>query len=426
MLRENDGRGATGNGGHTAPAMPSKGLRHKRCFPRQEGRESDGRELLSKRSSPMNLFPNLRWIPLCLFLLSQASPSLAAADESELKVPEKSQEDSVIREAVNSSLGRMRHANKEEREKALRELQSKLSSRWNADHVRAQPATRRIVAQELIRLYKESNEKDFSTPAVRQRILQTITLHGDDVVAKQFVLKILDKGTAIERREVLAVLGTGTVSGDDVYDKLEDMFRRGALDRSGRATMLARVSRQRALPEVLKEIKTTRDPQIFIYASRTLQDTYRRPEDYGLTLPKLVELGLQKRGSYKGGNGLFWINSSLLGTYLETAEGQDLRTALEVLVSDMALCKPVIVPSLISRLDTREASARVLIAKALQMAIEDTRTDSQVVTRALSSALEKESDVQARQALADAVKRVAAFGEERARAEQQANPGQRQ
>lgn len=295
-----------------------------------------------------------------------------------------------IKERLDRNIPRLK--NKAQRESALNELHQELMKAANSEQKYPQGEERKQLSRELVNLYRQTKDKDFSHPSIRRRLIYDIVRYGDNETAKPFAINLLENGTAEERTEVLRVVGApGGVGGAEIYDKVADLANRGVIPKDGRASVLARIDKQRALPEILNDIESAQDKLQFISSARTLQNLYRQPENFKRVLPRLKALGLDKRGSFRGGNGLFWIDAALLTNYVESAKGQELVLALEIINADSTLCAPGAVPTLIKKLSEADPRTRGLAATALGKAAEDTRSDMASIKAALNTALQKES-----------------------------------
>lgn len=318
--------------------------------------------------------------------------------------------DSEIQKHLDKHLPGLRSKNRGTREAAIRELHQELMKAANLQHKYPQGAARKQLSQDLVNLYRQTKDKDYSHPSIRRGLIYDIVRYGDDVVAKPFVLNLLESGSTEERGEVLRVIGApGGVGGGEVYDKVADLAKRGIVNKESRTTLLARIDKERALPEILNDIDSAQDKMQFISSARTLQNLYQRPDDFKRMLPRLKTLGLDKRGSFKGGNGLFWVDANLLTRYIETAKGADLILALETMTADSTLCAPAAVPALTNKLKEADPKARALAATALGKAAEDTRVDIKGIKAALKEALGKESVVSTADSMKSALNYIDLF-----------------
>lgn len=318
--------------------------------------------------------------------------------------------DLEIQKYLDKNLPRLRNMSRQKREDALVELHEELMTAANIRNEYPQGELRKRLTQELIRLYRQTKDRDFSHRSIRLRLIYEIVRYGDDEAGKSFVLGLLETGSNAERSEIFKGLGSpGGIGGDAVYNKIADLAKRGIIKQEIRTALLARVDKNRALVELLSEIDSVQDKAQFLSSARTLQNRYRRPQDYKRIFPRLKTFGLHQRGSFKGGNGLFWIDAELLTSYIDTAKGPDLILALEIMTADSTLCAPAAVPVLITKLRADEAQVRAYAATALGKAVEDTRVDSKIVKAALKNALGKEVNQQSAEAMNGALAYINIF-----------------
>lgn len=309
-----------------------------------------------------------------------------------------------IRAIVDKEILRLR-ASPKEREEALKTLNTEL---MNDGRAPIQPATRKKLSQELVRLYTQTKDADFSHPSIRRGLIYNVVRYGDNDSGKPFILRILDRGTEGERTEALRVLGApGGVSGPEIYDKVEELAQRGLVSQESKATYLARIDKDRARPKILSELSSTGNKRVFVYNARALQDYYRRPEDFKRIIPRLIQFGLAKKGSFDGkSNGLFWIDATLLASYVDTAEGEDLRVVLELMTQYSPLIKPASVPTITRKLENAAPRIRVLAAQGLETAANYNLEDVAGIKASLRAAADKEQDAVTKTALQESLMRI--------------------
>lgn len=312
-----------------------------------------------------------------------------------------------IRTVVDKQLPRLR-ATRKEREEAIKILDGELMAAWNSGRMRMPAATRKNLSEELTDLYVRTKDADFSHPAIRRGLIYNVVRYGDNEVGKPFILRILDRGTEGERTEALRALGApGGISGPEIYTKVEELARRGVIKQEAKTTYLARIDKARALPQILNEISSTSDKRVFLYNAWALQDYYKRPEDFKKTIPRIKHFGLAKKGSFDGkSNGLFWIDAKLLAAYVDTAQGEDLRLALELMNQHSALIRPTSVPALSKQLDAADRRIRILVGQALETAADYTLEDASGIKALLRGAVDKEQDAEVKRLLQDSVSRI--------------------
>ena len=293
----------------------------------------------------------------------------------------------------------------EDRLKALVSLDGSLRRLANR---RAHPRmdSRRRLAKELMRLYEKASADSTQGSRIRDTIAQMLTSYGDDTIARPAILNILDHGTKIQRDRVLATLGTpGALSGPEFYSKIDELVAKGSIKESHRTTFLARIDKEKALPEILKVLKVSNDKESVLYAAWALQDYYQRPGDFALILRRVKEVGLDK--SYdKRGDGLFWVNRELFSKYIAEASGDDLTLALDLVGRHAALRSTSGIPMLEKKLDDADPRVRELAAKALAESSASARANWTSMAERLRVALAKEQTPSVRLAMEDAIRRI--------------------
>jgi hypothetical protein len=322
--------------------------------------------------------------------------------------------DSEIRKLLAATLPQLRSTELKNQEAAVREIHEKLAIAANTRDAYPHGDEQRRLSEELVRIFKQTRNSDFSDPGVRLGIIYDLARYGDNDVAKPLILSILDRGKKEERAEALRGIGSpGGISGDDLYEKIVELARRGVITNEAKMTYLSRVDKNRALEKILDEIRSTKDRRAFLYAAWTLQDSYHRPSDFKEILPRLKELGLTKDKSFDGKSaGLFWINTDLLAAYVDIAKGNDLKLALGMMAQYGSLTRPSSAPALMRQLKNPDPEVRVLAAQALEKVMGRSHADRKTINAALKSALQNEKDPQAKISIQDVILRITRANQE--------------
>lgn len=332
-------------------------------------------------------------------VMAKDKPSVSANQEAT---------DPEIQQALVNNLSKFRSSDRKSRENAVRELHEKLAVAANTRNSYPRGEARKKLSQEFVQLFTHTNDKDFSDPSLRLGLIYDLARYGDNEVAKPLILRILDRGSKEQRAEALRGIGsTGGVSGDDLYAKIEDLARRKIITDQAKTTYLARIDKERALIKILVELRSTSDKRKFLYSAWTLQDNYGRPTDFKEILPRLKELGLTERRSFDGkSDGLFWINADLLAAYIDIAQGGDLKLALGMMAQHGSLTSSAGAPALMRRLEHAEPEIRVLAAQALVKVMGRSSADKKAINAALTMALQKEVNPQAKKSIQDATNKI--------------------
>lgn len=316
-------------------------------------------------------------------------------------------EDSGIQAVINKRLPKLTGTDKKAREAALTELDSELQKTNILERRFPGPKARVQLSRELITIYNNTTDADFTDPQVRKDIIRLLADNGDKDVVKPFALKLLDRGSDAERKELVTYLGMRTpLTGDEYYDKVVELVGKGVLPQKMKDGLLARLNKDRALPEVEKDLDSAQDKEQFLAAARILQNYYRRPEDFKRFLPRIKEFGLDKPNSYAGGDGIFWIDPEVYAAYINSAAGSDLRLALELLVRDSTLVRRGSLSILVSKLDNGDPAIRILVANSLRGLAGWTPDNNADILDILKTASSHEPDPHVKIAMDAVVKKI--------------------
>ena len=323
-------------------------------------------------------------------------------------------EDSEIQAVINKRLPKLTGTDKKAREAALTELDSELQKTSILERRFPGPKARVQLSRELIAIYNNTTDADFTGPQVRKDIIRMLADNGDKDVVKPFALKLLDRGSDAERKELVTYLGMRTpLTGDEYYDKVVELANKGVLEQKSKDALLASLNKDRALPEITKDVDSAQDKTQFLYAAWALQDYYHRPEDFRRILPRIKEFGLDKPNSFAGGDGIFWIDDKLFEAYIDEARGKDLRLALELMSQHPTLCPPPSASMLASKLRDESPEIRLLAARALAHVSGYTLGNPSEIAAFLKSAFDRESVPANRAALERLMSEVETRGRDR-------------
>lgn len=315
-------------------------------------------------------------------------------------------EDQGIKAAIDRNLSDLRSSDKQKRELAISRIHRDLPLAVGKKHRLPRMETSRKLSEELVNAYAHPPAKDPYSPVARRNIIQTIALYGDDEVAKTFILRLLEKGSADERGAALAVVGVLGVTGADIYDKIQDLAKRRIIKPEERTTLLVRVNKERALPEVLKEVASSRDKKLVLYSAWALQEYYRKPEYYSVILPRLRELDFGKPGTFKNTNGLFWMRADLFAQYVDSAQGTELQLALQFMLAHEEVRNPSSTPALVRKLKNDDPEIRIIAAQILAREAEWSQDESEKIKGPLREALEIEQDAVVKKSLNDSMAQI--------------------
>lgn len=331
--------------------------------------------------------------------------------------PQGEREDPEIEQAVRKNLPVIEVGSGEERKKAIHDLRENLMRRgWHKASPKS--ASRKQLSRSLLAAFKKMEEsKENQGP--KGEIVEVLVRYGDNETAKEPILRILDDGPEYLRQRVLANFSARTgLSGDDLFTKVDELHKKGSIDLFQKLASQRSLDEARTLPEVQRIVREAKDKRTFKEVAEILQ-SYERPEAMRDILPRLKELGLDKKYDSRG-DGLFWIDSRLLAAFMESAEGNDLIQALEFLEMERGpqiFCLPVIVKrNLIQHADKR---IRKLAARQLREGASGWTINPNEMERIIAAQLAAESDLEIRQILEDGKLRIEGTRRARERLEKQ-------
>lgn len=294
---------------------------------------------------------------------------------------------------IQEYLPRLDNGTRAECDKAFGELEQKLSFAYNKDNFPTDENKQKL-SLGLIKYYGR-NILFRSTP--RNLIVEALAKYGDNQHAKPFILNVLDGSDAGEQDSALRMLGApGGVNGPEFFGKVKQLAVKRKIKSQAIPTFLIRANKELALPGILEDLRTTKDKETFIYTAWPLQDYYRDPDNYRYIVPRLKEFGLVSDGilnnkSFRGGNGIGWIDADMFSQYIEKAPQSEAKEAFGIMVLEGLLCKPSTVPMLMRMLQHQDPVMRLYAAQGLRKASGYSLSDKSIYAN-LKSALASEAD----------------------------------
>lgn len=209
-------------------------------------------------------------------------------------------------------------------------FESRVLSYWN-NGMRYTSQTTRNIAIRLIRLFDQLDDSGINQ-ANKTRIIEIIGVTDNSQEARDFFKDIIENGTDKNQRMALLRITPTGVSGDDIYNKVNDLVRQGRLKRGDALGPLKRASPDRAIREISDFVKTASDLDEFIGAGRLLS-SYNRAELMEPVVVRYEEMRKKWKGDYRN-NPAYAVKTKLLVELAGLKEGAQLKTVLEMLNQD--------------------------------------------------------------------------------------------
>lgn len=309
---------------------------------------------------------------------------------------------------IQEYIPRLQRGTRAMRDKAFGELSQKLMFAYNKGNFPTDDNKQKL-SLGLIKFY-ESNVIVRSIP--RNRIVEALAKYGDNQYAKPFILNVLDGSDASEQDAALRMLGApGGVSGPEFFGKVKQLAANRKIESRAIPTFLIRANKEMALPGILEDLRATQDKETFIYTAWPLQDYYRDPDNYRYIVPRLKEFGLASDGilsnkSFRGGNGIGWIDADMFSQYIEKAPQAEAKEAFGIMVLEGLLCKPSTVPMLMRMLKHPDPVMRLYAAQGLHKAAGYSQSDMKLIKDNLKTAIEVEKSEPTKKAIAGELKAI--------------------
>lgn len=161
--------------------------------------------------------------------------------------------------------------------------------------------------------------------------LEVAARYGNNRAVKDFLARILQKGTKDEKRALLTELAwSESLRGDqEIFHLLKGMYQRETGKRSPILAAMRRIDAGRTLPMVLADLDTTRDPEALVSLGGIVC-AYDRLDLTERVLGKVREFSRRGSGGARVDPSLAVYPEQFL-KYLVVAEGEKLALALGVL-----------------------------------------------------------------------------------------------
>lgn len=183
-------------------------------------------------------------------------------------------------------------------------------------------AVRRDITVKLTGIYRKLDD-ELTNSANKKRIIEIIGAKDNSAEAHQFFMTVLEDGPAEYREHALGSICH--IQGDDIYDKVKDLMRRGVVDPNKYYYAVVAANRGRALPEILETIRTTDNPKTFTLMGKILGD-YR---DVDL-MDTVIDRYPHFTGNVKVGEPAEAISSDMLCKYMSVRDGDRFRIAMGI------------------------------------------------------------------------------------------------
>ena len=216
---------------------------------------------------------------------------------------------------------------------AIKALSDQLLNNWNRK-VYVSTDTTRNVTVKLAAIFSGLND-EVTNQANKLRIIETIGVSDNGMEAHDFILSIMDSGTRQQREMALRSVCSIGVRGDDVYQKIKELVKKGIVKEEDSFEPLQRVDPKKALPEIQKFLLTTKNVKHFVKIGLVLSD-YQNPDlldvlverqgEFKTEQPKTAQASIDSMEPEDA------IGSKDLKRYIEIREGKNVRLALAILL----------------------------------------------------------------------------------------------
>jgi len=215
---------------------------------------------------------------------------------------------------------------------SIRKLGTQLQNNRNMK-VYMSSATTANVAEKLIQVF-DSIDDQGTNAANKLRIIEVVGFSDNSLASRKFIMGIVDSGTTKHREMALWSLSPKGVHGEDVYQKIKDNVKKGAIREEDSFLPLQRADKVKAMPEMRKFLSTTKDLRSFIKVGMLLCDyqdpalidvLVERQGDFKVAVPASADTAIEHREPAEA------INSNMLKKYVDINEGEKLAQALQIL-----------------------------------------------------------------------------------------------
>jgi len=216
---------------------------------------------------------------------------------------------------------------------AIKTLSDQLLNNWNRK-VYVSPDTTRNVTVKLIAIFNGLNDEG-TNQANKLRIIEAIGVSDNSVEAHNFILSVMDNGASKQREMALRSVCSIGVRGDDVYQKIKELVKKGIVKEEDSFEPLQRVDAKKALPEIQKFLLTTKNVKHFVKIGLVLSDyqdpnlldvLVERQSEFKAEQPKTAQAAIDAMQPEDA------IGSKDLKKYIEIREGKKVKLALALLL----------------------------------------------------------------------------------------------
>lgn len=255
------------------------------------------------------------------------------------------------------------------------------------------PEDRRQITKRWIKIFYAIDESP-TNMANKERIMEIIGFSDNSPEAHEFFLKVMDSESERYREMAMWGIRRRGLHGDDLYDKLSELERKGKISRIRSLQRKADANPPRALEEMKAILRTTKDLDEFSTVGVNLpEDIGETPEVLDLIIDRYIEL---KKDPATAARAAGAVNRAVeykrLWRYIALRDGWRLQTALE-LMRERGVCGPDDLPLLESRLKDRDMRTREAVADFLCSQVERKNLGRQSVQALLRAAAAAETDV---------------------------------
>lgn len=190
------------------------------------------------------------------------------------------------------------------------------------------PETTRNISVRLIRVFRQLDNTDIGE-ANKERIISIIGVIDNSRESRDFFIDILENGSARTRKMALFSIWPRGVRGDEIYDKIQALVKKGKVGQAAALDPLKRANPERAIKDIQEYIRNTEDVGGFKGAGQLLSE-YKRIDLMDVVLDRYEEMSEKWAGHFRD-NPARAIKKGLLIQLAAAKEDAALKTVLEML-----------------------------------------------------------------------------------------------
>lgn len=300
---------------------------------------------------------------------------------------------------IEEMVSQAESSRKDDRAETLRLLEEHFRK---AAHQNVAIENRAEVGRRLSKVLKGLDLKDPVDVLAAKSAIVIITRFGTIEDAREVAFGALDGGPDELRRTALrALVAPGQpIPKTEVVGKLRDAQSRGIIRPDQFYLTLHRLDPKGFHEEIRQAARATQRKEDFV-ALAPLVQAGDDATSFDELLSRVEELGLKERFDDRG-NGLFWIDKSMLAKAVSRTNGEKLRLVLDVIDARGGELDAV-VPQIKAKnlIDSEDAAIRTKTARLIRLAAGGGAMTSDEAGEILLGRLQKESSAEVKKALTD-------------------------